>query len=231
MSSFKSVAAAALLLASTATAHFTLTTPPTIGFEDKSEGTGPCGGFTPDFSDKSKLVDFHVGGEPVGVQLGHSQANWLFRGTLDETAAGNWTQLFPIVQQSGLGFFCESAIPAPEEWVGKQGVVGIVANAVDGLLYQCAAVNFVAGTGTVESTCKNGSIQASFVPDSALSALVGSDSDSDANTTSPSPSTPASQTPSSSPSPSASGNAAAGLGPAVGGLVAAVGLGLFGLAL
>jgi hypothetical protein len=136
MASLKIVASAALVFVSGASAHFNLKVPPTIGFEDSKEGTGPCGGFTPDFSDKSKVVDFHVGGEPVAMSLGHSQANWLFRGTLDQTGGSNWTQLFPIVQQSGLGSFCETAIPAPESWVGKQGVLGVVANAVDGVLYQ-----------------------------------------------------------------------------------------------
>lgn len=136
MASVKSVASAAIFFLSVANAHFNLIAPPTIGFDDDKEGVGPCGSFTPDFKNESALVDFHVGGEPVAVKLGHSQANWLFRATLDETASGNWTQLFPIVQQSGLGLFCEPAIPAPESWVGKQGVVSVVANAVDGLLYQ-----------------------------------------------------------------------------------------------
>jgi hypothetical protein len=136
MASFKAVAAAAVFFLSAANAHFNLITPPTIGFDDDKEGTAPCGSFTPDFTNKSALFDFHVGGEPVAMKLGHPQVNWLFRGTLDETANGNWTQLFPIVQQSGLGLFCETAVPAPEAWVGKQGVVGVVANGPDGILYQ-----------------------------------------------------------------------------------------------
>jgi len=136
MASLKAVASAAVLFLSTATAHFNLVAPPTIGFDEDKEDTGPCGGFTPDFTKTDGVVDFHVGGEPVALKLGHSQANWLFRGTLDQTGASNWTQLFPIVQQSGLGLFCETAIPAPEGWAGKKGVVGVVANAVDGLLYQ-----------------------------------------------------------------------------------------------
>lgn len=136
MASYKAVASAAVLFLSAASAHFNLITPPSIGFVETNEGTSPCGGFTPDFSNKSAISDFHVGGEPIAMKLGHPQANWLFRGTLDETASGNWTQLFPIIMQSGLGLFCESAVPAPESWVGKQGVIGVVADAVDGLLYQ-----------------------------------------------------------------------------------------------
>ena len=126
---------AATFLPLLASAHFQLNAPPTIGFDEDNEGKGPCGGFTPDFT-KDNVTDFHVGGEPIALFLGHPQADWLFRGTLDTSASGNWTQLFPIVRQSGLGDFCEPGISAPSAWVGQQGVVGIVAQAVDGLLYQ-----------------------------------------------------------------------------------------------
>jgi hypothetical protein len=178
------LAAAAVVLAPLAQAHFNLQTPPTIGFDDDNEGNGPCGGFTPSFADASKVASFHVGGEPVGMKLFHNQANWLFRATLDTTASGNWTQLFPIVQQSGLGLFCETAITAPASFVGKQGVLSVVANAPDGFLFQCATVNFVSGVGTVSSsTCSNGTITASFVGDSQLSALVSGSSSSGGSTT------------------------------------------------
>lgn len=136
MSPLRSVASAALLFLSAASAHFNLNAPPSFGFDEEHESTGPCGGVKPDHSDKGKVADFHVGGEPVGVQLGHPQANWLIRATLDSVDAGNWTQLFPIVQQGGLGFFCEKSVPAPEAWVGKQGFLSVVANAPDGILYQ-----------------------------------------------------------------------------------------------
>ncbi|TPX10411.1 uncharacterized protein E0L32_008630 [Thyridium curvatum] len=173
MAPLASLSAAALLLFSTvANAHFTLQTPPTIGFDDDKEGTGPCGGFAPDFS--KPTAEFHVGGEPVGAKMLHPQAKWLFRATLDEKASGNWTQLFPIVFQSGLGEICEPAIPAPESWVGKNGVFSIVANAPDGLLYQCSIVKFVSGKGEVPSSgCRNASsISVSFDSDPQLSALV-----------------------------------------------------------
>lgn len=126
---------AASLLPLLASAHFKLNAPATIGFDEDKEDSDPCGGFTPDFS-KNTVSDFHVGGEPIALFLGHPQANWLFRATLDTTASSNWTQIFPIVQQSGLGDFCEPSITAPEGWIGSRGVVGIVANAVDGLLFQ-----------------------------------------------------------------------------------------------
>lgn len=242
-----------LLLPALASAHFNLNAPAAAGtFDEDTEGNGPCGGITVDFA-KDTVSDFHVGGEPVAMLLGHPQANWLFRGTLDETAGGNWTQLFPITQQVGLGDFCEPSITAPESWVGSKGVLGVVADAPDGLLYQvcsttsnsvsegacadilplsqCAAVNFVSGTGTATSDCKNGSVTASFVADSTLTALLSDNSTSSSNSSSTSSSTGTSS--SSTSSSKSSGSAAAGLvvpstSGLVGSLMTVVAFGLLG---
>ena len=124
---------ASLALMATATAHFNLNYPQTSGFDEDKEDGGPCGGFTPDFT---KSTDFHVGGDAIALTLGHPQSNWLFRATLDVSGASGWSKIFPIVQQSGPGKFCEPAITVPASYVGKRGVIGVVANAPDGLLYQ-----------------------------------------------------------------------------------------------
>ncbi|ERS98651.1 GPI anchored cell wall protein [Sporothrix schenckii 1099-18] len=180
------LASAALLLAASAvvSAHFTLDYPPTIGFNDDKESIGPCGSFTPDFS-KDNVTDFHVGGDNVAINLLHPQGTWLYRATLDQTATGNnWTQLHPETLQTGLGKFCQPAIAVPESWAGKKGVLGIVVDAPDGLLYQCASVNFVAGAATQnQSTCTNSSgVTASFVTDANLAPLAaGNDSAGDAS--------------------------------------------------
>ncbi|KAF9875271.1 hypothetical protein CkaCkLH20_07091 [Colletotrichum karsti] len=172
MAPLRSVVAAALLLVSAAQAHFKLNAPPTIGFSDDDEGKAPCGSFTPDFT-KNNVTDFHVDGEAVALLLAHPTANWLFRGTLDKTAGGNWKQLFPIVQQTGLGDFCEPSVTAPASWVGKMGVLSVVADGPDGLLYQCSAVNFVSGAGTKPASCKNATtVTATFTTDSKLTALL-----------------------------------------------------------
>lgn len=128
---------AILSLASLSSAHFLLNYPKSIGFDDDKEGTAPCGGFTPDISSgSSQLVDFHVGGDSLAMRGTHPQSNWLFRATLDGTAESGWQQIFPIVQQSGLGNFCEPQITLPSSWAGKKGVISVVADAPDGLLYQ-----------------------------------------------------------------------------------------------
>ena len=118
------------------TAHFLLNYPPTIGFDDSLETTAPCGSFTVDFS-KDNVTDFHVDGDSIAMTSIHPMATWLFRATLDQTAtSGNWTALLPAVVQTGLGEYCERGIVVPSTWVGQKGVIGVVQDAPDGILYQ-----------------------------------------------------------------------------------------------
>lgn len=132
---------AVLSLASVSSAHFLMNYPDSIGFDDDKEGTAPCGGFTPDISSGSKqLVDFHVGGDSLAMRATHNQVTWLFRVTLDGTAQSGWKQIFPIVQQSGLGNFCEPQITLPSSYAGKKGVISVVTDAPDGLLYQVCRI-------------------------------------------------------------------------------------------
>lgn len=220
----RSLATAALLFASAANAHFLLLNPPSVEGEsinEDKEGTAPCGGGSPDLS-KPATTEFHVDGDFVSLRLGHPQAKWLFRGTLDEKASGDWKQLYPIVLQSGLGNFCEPIVTAPKEWVNKTGIISVVANAPDGTLYQCAVVKFVSGSVTAPSTCTNGSsVTGDFTSDATLSGLIGGSSGSG--------STPSS---SSTPSPKPTGNGAAGAyNIPVGSLLMAGAMGLVGAAL
>ncbi|KAK1991648.1 hypothetical protein LX36DRAFT_618885, partial [Colletotrichum falcatum] len=157
-----------LALASAATAHFSLTLPKPLGDSDENEATGPCGGYTA--SSSSPATDFHVDGDAVGMQNGHPQSNWLFRATLDLSAAAGWVQLFPVVMQTGLGNFCEPQIVVPANFSGQRGLIGVVAHSPDGLLYQCAAVNFVSGPAPSRSDCKNATITADFASDPSLTA-------------------------------------------------------------
>ncbi|GJD05351.1 GPI anchored protein [Colletotrichum higginsianum] len=161
-----------LALASLATAHFSLSVPKPLGDSDSKQGTGPCGGYTP--SSSSPAVDFHVDGDAVGMENGHPQTNWLFRATLDQTASGGWTQVFPVVMQTGYGSFCEPQIAVPSNFTGQKGIVAVVAHSPDGLLYACSAVNFVSGAGPSRSECKNATITADFTSDPSLTALLDS---------------------------------------------------------
>lgn len=124
-----------VLLVGQSTAHFLLHYPPSIGFDDDRESIAPCGGFTAADS-KNNLTDFHVDSDYIALTSTHPVATWLFRATLDQTASGNWTSLLPAVQQTALGDFCESGLKVPSTWAGSKGVIGIVQDAADGLLYQ-----------------------------------------------------------------------------------------------
>ncbi|KAN0106375.1 hypothetical protein V8E51_009251 [Hyaloscypha variabilis] len=154
--------------------HFLMLYPPSIGFDDALEATPPCGSFTVDFS-KDNVTDFHVGGDVLAMQSFHPQVTWLFRATLDLTASGNWTDLLPAVQQTGLNSFCEPSVAIPASWAGSKGVIGLAADSPDGILYQCLAVNFVTGVGGPQSVCKNETgTTATFVADPVLSSLPAS---------------------------------------------------------
>jgi len=151
--------------------HFLLNYPSTVGFDDDNEGIAPCGGFTVDFT--GNVTNFAVGGDTIALTSTHPAAQWLFRATLDKTAAGNWTSLLPVISQVDLGAFCETGVKVPSEWAGSQGVIQIVQDAVDGFLYQCAAVNFTAGTASsIPSSCSNATgLTASFTTNPAFSTI------------------------------------------------------------
>ncbi|KAH9906425.1 hypothetical protein F4778DRAFT_778820 [Xylariomycetidae sp. FL2044] len=175
MLSLLPAATAALLFACTARSHFTVQFPPPIGeFKDEEEGTGPCGGYTPDLASLD-ATDFHVDGDAIATFSSHPQTDWLFRITADNSASGNWTEIYDIVQQSGPGNYCTPAVTVPSEWVGKKAILNLVANGLDGMLYQCSAVNFVEGsTERSTSDCQNGTgVQGAFTTDDTLSSLTG----------------------------------------------------------
>ncbi|CAD6443990.1 5e51d6da-3483-4f72-9575-30b317ca74d8 [Sclerotinia trifoliorum] len=156
-------------------AHFLLNHPVTYGFNDDAEGTAPCGGFSVAFD--HNVTDFHVDGDSISMTTTHPSTTWLLRAMVgNNTAAANWTNLIPTVQQSGLGDFCQPTVTVPSAFAGNKGVVNVVADGPDGLLYQCAAVSFVQGAATdVPSTCKNGTgVSASYAADAALSSLPAS---------------------------------------------------------
>jgi len=138
MAPLHALTAAALLFLSTTSAHFVLVNPPSLegnSLDDEKEGNAPCGAIVPDLS-QTTTNTFRADGDFVAVRSGHQQNNWLIRGTLEDKAAGNWTQLYPIFSQSGLGNLCQTSVSVPKEWIGKRGVIGVVANAPDGVLYQ-----------------------------------------------------------------------------------------------
>ena len=130
---------ASLALGNLVAGHFLLNYPATLGFDDDIEGTSPCGGFPVVFN--ANVTKIPVGGFPIELRSTHPQANWLFRATLDQKEPFNWTNLLPVVDQTGLGDFCIPDFVAPTSFVGHTGLIQITQDAVDGSLYQVNKVS------------------------------------------------------------------------------------------
>ncbi|KAK6531316.1 hypothetical protein TWF281_008128 [Arthrobotrys megalospora] len=167
-----------ILTVSVANAHFTLRHPAPFGKSAANQDQGPCGGYT--LSDSTPVTEFHVDGEAVAYSSSHPEVKVLFRIIEGNSPDGpNSFKGYPIVEQFGAGDFCEPRVTAPKSLVGKQGIVQVVQNAVDGMLYACAYVRFVNGAlSDLPDTCKNGTgVDAGFGEDAALEALVSGSSD------------------------------------------------------
>ncbi|KAK6353934.1 hypothetical protein TWF730_008354 [Orbilia blumenaviensis] len=151
--------------------HFVLQIPSSIGFSDIKESEGPCGGF--DITSRSKVTDWPIGGYPVGVVSTHPNAHWQIRAALLENTQ-EFVDLIPNIVQDGLGNFCLGTVPGIADWVGKDAVLQVVQTAVDGQLYQCAAIKFVDGAAaSIPGNCRNGSgIVASIDPEYTGTATV-----------------------------------------------------------
>ncbi|KAK1763048.1 hypothetical protein QBC33DRAFT_460267 [Phialemonium atrogriseum] len=146
-----------------ALSHFVLQVPASIGFSDSLEGTGPCGSF--DITSRTGESNWPVAGAPIQVITTHPHADWQIRAALlNDTSA--FRNLVPNVSQGGIGTFCLPAVPGIAEWEGLEAVMQMTQHAVDGALYQCAAIKFVSGSAaSVPGTCKNSTgITATFNP-------------------------------------------------------------------
>ncbi|TKA30023.1 hypothetical protein B0A50_02742 [Salinomyces thailandicus] len=144
----------ALATATLSSAHFVLLWPPTAGFDEDTLSNGPCGGAQVAVNDSSPSVQ--IDRFAISIQNTHPEGEWLFRGTTDTDAPYTWTDLVPVVNTTGLGNFCLDAMSAPDDFAGKAGIIQVVDNSPDGTLYQCAPVNFVAGSNdTTGSNCRN----------------------------------------------------------------------------
>ncbi|KAF2771870.1 hypothetical protein EJ03DRAFT_325122 [Teratosphaeria nubilosa] len=194
--------------ASISSAHFILQWPPTAGFDDEAEGTSPCGEATVTVNSSSPKVQ--VSQFAVSIKNTHPTGQWQFRATTDTQEPYNFTDIVPVVNTTGIGDFCLPDLRAPDDFAGKAGILQIIDNSPDGLLYQCAPVNFVTGSNsTVGSACTNATgFTASWTTEESLST--------NASTSGTASSSAATAT--NSASSSASAVMATGLGSWVGGL-------------
>ena len=127
-------ALALLALLPSTFAHFVLNYPPSLGFSDDDEGNAPCGGF--DISFSGNVTNVTVGSFSIASRTTHPQASWLFRVTTSTEEPYNWTNILPVISESGLGDFCLPALSVPESFIGQQAIIQVTQSAVDGNLYQ-----------------------------------------------------------------------------------------------
>lgn len=125
---------AVLLFSTLTTAHFILLWPPNAGFNEDKEPTSPCGGFTPDVN--SSATDVHVEKFAVSIQNVHPEGQWGFRATTDTEPPYNFVDIVPLVKTTAIGDFCLDEMRAPSNFAGKSGILQVVDNSPDGILYQ-----------------------------------------------------------------------------------------------
>jgi hypothetical protein len=117
-------------------AHFSLYTPTAIGANmagGPMEGTGPCGSF--DETNRDNVTNWPIGGYPVYLVTTHPQVVFEFRAALVNDTT-SWINLIPPINQYGLGFFCEPAMPGFAPWAGLPIVLQVAQYALDGINYQ-----------------------------------------------------------------------------------------------
>ncbi|KAJ9134358.1 hypothetical protein NKR23_g10201 [Pleurostoma richardsiae] len=148
------LALAAFGWAAIAGAHFVLQIPTSLGFDDDHESTGPCDTFDP--TDRSNVVtDWAINGGNIGLLTTHPNVTWEINAAL-ATDTTNWVPVVEPFAQTGFGQVCFAEIPGFSAWAGQPVVLQLKQHAPDGVLYQCAAINFVAGgPDAVPSDCTN----------------------------------------------------------------------------
>ena len=129
--------ASVLVLAATTTAHFVLQIPTDIGFDDDNEPQAPCGSFDPT-NRTAGVTDWPSGGSSVQILTTHTQALFQINAAL-LSDVNNWVPLWPLVQETGVGTFCWPDVPGIANWVNQDGVLQVVMNGPDGILYQVSS--------------------------------------------------------------------------------------------
>ncbi|KAH9824613.1 GPI anchored protein [Teratosphaeria destructans] len=200
--------------ASISSAHFILQWPPTAGFDDEAESKSPCGDAT--ITVNSSSPEVQVSQFAVSIKNTHPTGQWQFRATTDTQEPYNFTDIVPVVNSTGIGDFCLPNLRAPDDFAGKAGILQVIDNSPDGLLYQCAPVNFVTGSNsTVGSACMNATgFTASWTTEESLST----------NATTSGTASSSAATATKTSSSSADAVTAAGLGSLVGAFGLLVGL-------
>jgi hypothetical protein len=126
----------ALASAALTNAHFVLNWPPTAGFDDDAEPTSPCGGASVVVNSTSPQVQ--VDRFAVQIFSSHPAGSWQFLASTNTEEPYNFTS-FASVNTTGIGNFCLQDFAVPDEYAGKMGVIQVIDDSPDGILYQVSS--------------------------------------------------------------------------------------------
>lgn len=123
-----------LAAASLSTAHFILHYPQTAGFVDDNEPESPCGGATVVVNDTAPEIQ--VGRFAMHIFSSHPAGSWLFAATTNTKPPFDFQEIVPRINTTGPGDFCLTEFHVPSDFAGKSGVIQVIDDSVDGVLYQ-----------------------------------------------------------------------------------------------
>jgi hypothetical protein len=126
--------AALMAISAMTRAHFVLTIPTSLGFDDDNEGVAPCGGF--DANNRDNVTNWKIKGDAIAVLTTHESVTWEYKAAL-VSDLNHWVHLTPTLNQTGVGDFCEPQIPGlGGSWLNKPAVLQVIQHGPDGILYQ-----------------------------------------------------------------------------------------------
>ena len=127
-----------LAIVKAAIAHFTLDYPYSLGFDDDKEPTAPCGGFEISFNGTANITNFPLSGGFISIDTHHPASNFTYNIAL-EGDIDNFKPILPKVVETGIGELCIRTDRLNESWEGKRGVLQVVGDGPDGVLYQVSS--------------------------------------------------------------------------------------------
>ena len=120
-----------------AESHFLLNYPPSIGFSSDNETIAPCGGYDLIFNNiTAPSVSVTVDAFTIEVLSTDAQAKWLMRATMSRSAPFDWTNLLPVMSETGTGDFCVPDLALPPGFAREAGVIQVVQDVMGLVTYQ-----------------------------------------------------------------------------------------------
>ncbi|KAL8839641.1 MAG: hypothetical protein Q9170_001647 [Blastenia crenularia] len=189
-------------LASLASAHFTLDSPPARGFDEDQLVNFPCGGQN---TVSSNRTPFSLAGGSIQLTMEHDRSAVQVLIALGNDATDSFnTVLVPTTQEEGFGKFCLRDVKIPESLGVKEGdnaTIQVVTNGdPTGGLYNCADITFSSNNAST-SECTNGKGVTSTQYSGKSSNANGTDSTAATTSSASGTGTPSATGSASTPSP------------------------------